>query len=66
MNSEIIPTISLNFQLLLNLDEGILTLLIVLYTYETETDKNNPLLSEILCIHHSRTRREAVQFAVNT
>ncbi len=39
---------------------------IVLYTYETETDKNNPLLSEILRIHHGRTRRETVQFAVNT
>ncbi|MCJ1357536.1 MAG: Phosphotransferase enzyme [Icmadophila ericetorum] len=39
---------------------------IVLYTYETETDKNNPLLSEILRIHHGRTRRETVQFAANT
>ncbi|CZR51218.1 probable FMP29 Found in Mitochondrial Proteome [Phialocephala subalpina] len=39
---------------------------IVLYTYETETDKQNPLLSEILRIHHGRTRRETVQFAANT
>ncbi|TVY26231.1 Altered inheritance of mitochondria protein, mitochondrial [Lachnellula hyalina] len=39
---------------------------IVLYTYETETDKNNPLLSEILRLHHGRTRRETVQFAANT
>ncbi|TVY39560.1 Altered inheritance of mitochondria protein, mitochondrial [Lachnellula subtilissima] len=39
---------------------------IILYTYETETDKNNPLLSEILRIHHGRTRRETVQFAANT
>jgi len=39
---------------------------IILYTYETETDKNNPLLSEILRIHYGRTRRELVQFAANT
>jgi len=39
---------------------------IVLYTYETETDKTNPLLSEILRIMHGRTRREVVQFAGNT
>lgn len=39
---------------------------IILYTYEMETDKNNPLLSEILRIHHGRTRRETVQFAANT
>ncbi|MCJ1478981.1 Phosphotransferase enzyme [Lambiella insularis] len=39
---------------------------IVLYTYETETDTNNPLLSEILRIHHGRSRRETVQFAANT
>lgn len=39
---------------------------IILYTYETETDKNNPLLSEILRIHHGLTRRETVKFASNT
>ena len=39
---------------------------IVLYTYETATDKTNPLLSEILRIHYGRTRRELVQFAANT
>jgi hypothetical protein len=39
---------------------------IVLYSYETETDKNNPLLSDILRIHHGRIKREAVQFAANT
>ncbi|KAE9365715.1 phosphotransferase enzyme family protein [Stipitochalara longipes BDJ] len=39
---------------------------IVLHTYETETDKSNPLLSEILRLHHGRTRRETVQFAANT
>jgi hypothetical protein len=39
---------------------------IVLYTYETESDKKNLLLSEILRVHHGRTRRELVQFAANT
>jgi hypothetical protein len=39
---------------------------IVLYTYETETDKTNPLLREILRINNGRTRRETVQFAANT
>ncbi|KAG9228229.1 kinase-like domain-containing protein [Amylocarpus encephaloides] len=39
---------------------------IVLYTYETETDKNNALLSDILRIHHGRIKRETVQFAANT
>ena len=33
---------------------------IVLYTYETETNKNNLLLSEILRTYYSRTRRETV------
>lgn len=39
---------------------------IVLYTYETETDKTNPLLSEIFRIPNGRTRRETVQFASDT
>jgi hypothetical protein len=39
---------------------------IVLYTYETETNKINPLLGEILHIPYGRTRRETVQFAANT
>jgi len=39
---------------------------IVLYTYETETEKTNPFLSEILRIHHGRTRRVTVEFAANT
>ncbi|KAH7381813.1 kinase-like domain-containing protein [Cadophora sp. MPI-SDFR-AT-0126] len=39
---------------------------IVLYTYETETDTKNALLSEILRMHHGRPRRETVQFAANT
>jgi hypothetical protein len=39
---------------------------IVLYSYERETDRENPLLSEILRMHNGRTRRETVQFASNT
>ncbi|TVY47711.1 Altered inheritance of mitochondria protein, mitochondrial [Lachnellula occidentalis] len=39
---------------------------IILYTYETETDENNPLLSEILRVPQGRTRRQTVQFAANT
>ncbi|TVY81629.1 Altered inheritance of mitochondria protein, partial [Lachnellula suecica] len=39
---------------------------IVLYNYETETDTKNPLLGEILRMHHGRPRRETVQFAANT
>ncbi|CAD6448374.1 ea77e627-0550-48d3-b66d-8400f355dfdf [Sclerotinia trifoliorum] len=39
---------------------------VILHTYETETDKNNPLLSEILRMHHARTRRETLQFASKT
>jgi hypothetical protein len=39
---------------------------IVLYTYETETKENNPLLSEVLYIHYGRTKRETVQFSVNS
>ncbi|KAL3420292.1 hypothetical protein PVAG01_08791 [Phlyctema vagabunda] len=39
---------------------------IVLYTYETQTDQENLLLSDILRIKHGRTRREVVNFAANT
>ena len=39
---------------------------IVLYTYETETNRRNLLLSEILRIPLGRIRRETVQFAANT
>ena len=39
---------------------------IVLYTYEAETDKTNPLLGEILRINHGRTRRQTIQFAADT
>lgn len=39
---------------------------IVLYTYETETETKNALISEILRMHRGRPRRETVQFAANT
>lgn len=39
---------------------------LVLYAYEAETEKTNPLLSEILRVKYGRTMRETVQFAADT
>ncbi|KAH7406540.1 kinase-like domain-containing protein [Phaeosphaeria sp. MPI-PUGE-AT-0046c] len=39
---------------------------VVLWTYETETKNTNPLLHEILHIVQGRTRRDTVDFSVNT
>jgi len=39
---------------------------IVLYIYEKDTSRKNPLLSEILHLKQGRNRRETVQFAMNT
>lgn len=70
-NGEVLLKLSENYERLEEGDEKARTRKqvkspIVLYTYETETDKTNPLLREILRIHNGRTRRQTVQFAANT
>ena len=39
---------------------------IVLWAYESDTKKANPVLHEILHIPHGRTRRDTVDFSANT
>lgn len=39
---------------------------IVLWTYETETKKTNPILRDIMHINQGRTRRDTVDFSANT
>jgi hypothetical protein len=39
---------------------------IVLWVYETETRKSNPVLHDIFHIYQGRTRRDTVEFSANT
>ncbi|KAI9663120.1 MAG: Phosphotransferase enzyme [Bathelium mastoideum] len=39
---------------------------IILWTYETETKRANPIIHDVMHIYQGRTRRDTIQFSANT